>query len=97
GFWMAFSRFPLWKTHETKINLAGYIVLFLLAFLRVEIWDLPFSVHKNDIIILVLQIWRSLVPLYGCLPVIIYISALQFLPYILQCVSPIQKQIPGIK
>ncbi len=54
GFWMAFSRFPLWKTHETKINLAGYIVLFLLAFLRVEIWDLPFSVHKNDIIILVL-------------------------------------------
>ncbi len=54
GFWMAFSRFPLWKAYETKINIAGYIFLFLLIFVRVEIWDLPFSVHKNDIIILVL-------------------------------------------
>ncbi len=54
GFFMAFSRFPQRKHHETKINIAGYILLLLLVFLREKIWDLPFSIHKNDIIILVL-------------------------------------------
>lgn len=54
GFFMAFSRFPQRKNHETKINIAGYILLLLLIFLRENIWDLPFSIHKNDIIILVL-------------------------------------------
>lgn len=54
GFFMAFSQFPHFKRHEDKINLAGYLLLMGLILVRVFVFDLSFSVHNNDIIILVL-------------------------------------------
>lgn len=54
GFFLTFSRFPNWKNHERKLNAVGYLVLLLLLVIRWFAFGLPFSIHKNDIIILVL-------------------------------------------
>lgn len=54
AFFMTFSQFPRWKERERMINLAGYSLLFLLMVVRWFVYKQPFSIHKNDIIILVL-------------------------------------------
>lgn len=54
GFFMAFAKFPHWKSHENNINIAGYILLITLLLVRVYGLGLSFSIHSNDIIILVL-------------------------------------------
>ncbi len=54
GFFMTFSKFPRFSSSEKLINMAGYAVLVLLVIIRSAVFDLPFSIHKNDIIILVL-------------------------------------------
>ncbi len=63
GFFLAFSKFPHLKRYETSLNMAGYIVLIILLFVRTQALALPFSIHSNDIIILVL----SNMALFGCL------------------------------
>jgi len=54
AFFMTFSQFPRWKEQERMINLAGYCLLFLLVLIRWLVFNQPFSIHENDIIILVL-------------------------------------------
>lgn len=54
GFFLAFSRFPLWQNRENLINLAGYLFIIILVLFRVYGLGLEFSIHRNDIIILVL-------------------------------------------
>jgi hypothetical protein len=54
GFFLAFSKFGRFPAYEKWINLGGYLALGALLIVRVTIFDLPFSIHKNDIIILVL-------------------------------------------
>ncbi|SMO91736.1 protein of unknown function [Saccharicrinis carchari] len=54
GFFLTFSRFPKWENHELKLNTLGYLVLMTLLAIRWFAFGLPFSIHKNDIIILVL-------------------------------------------
>jgi predicted acyltransferase len=54
GFFLAFAKFPHLSRHENKLNITGYALLIGLCALRVYVFDLPFSVHRNDIIILVL-------------------------------------------
>ncbi len=54
GFFMAFSKFPHFKNHESKINIAGYIFLASLLIARTQVFDAEFSPHSHDIIILVL-------------------------------------------
>lgn len=54
GFFLAFARFPRFSKQEGRINIAGFALLVLLLVIRVIVFDLPFSVHRNDIIILVL-------------------------------------------
>ncbi len=54
GFFLAFARFPHFSRYEGKLNLAGYVLLIGLLIVRVQLFDLTFSIHSNDIIILVL-------------------------------------------
>ncbi len=54
GFFMAFSRFPHLARYEKKLNAGGYIFLAGLLLIRTQVFDLSFSIHSNDIIILVL-------------------------------------------
>lgn len=54
GFFLAFAKFPHLSRHEGKINVAGYLLLVALCAIRVQVFELPFSIHRNDIIILVL-------------------------------------------
>jgi predicted acyltransferase len=54
GFFLAFAKFPHLSRHEGKINMAGYLLLVTLCAIRVQVFELPFSIHRNDIIILVL-------------------------------------------
>lgn len=54
GFFLAFAKFPHLKKFETRFNIAGYLVLVILLLVRTQVLILPFSIHKNDIIILVL-------------------------------------------
>jgi hypothetical protein len=54
GFFLAFSKFTIWQKHEIKINLLGYGLLIALCVVRATAFNLPFSIHRNDIIILVL-------------------------------------------
>ena len=54
GFFLAFARFPQLSRHESKLNLAGFALLVLLLVARVHLFGLSFSIHRNDIIILVL-------------------------------------------
>lgn len=53
-FYLMFSAFPQWKKREHLLNKFGYIVLVGLLFFRSYVFGLPFSVHHNDIIILVM-------------------------------------------
>jgi predicted acyltransferase len=54
AFFLTFSKFPKWSRHEKLINLAGYLSLVILMIVRAYAFELPFSIHSNDIIILVL-------------------------------------------
>ena len=54
GFFLAFAKFPHISKHENKLNLLGYALLIGLVIIRTRIFDLSFSIHSNDIIILVL-------------------------------------------
>ncbi len=54
GFFLAFAKFPRWSHHESKLNLSGYGLLVALLFIRYYGFEQSFSVHSNDIIILVL-------------------------------------------
>jgi len=54
GFFLAFSKFPQISRHESKLNLMGYVILIALVIVRSKVFDLVFSIHSNDIIILVL-------------------------------------------
>lgn len=54
GFFMAFSKWQHITRFEKQINMAGYALLVALLIIRYFVWDLPFSIHKHDIIILVL-------------------------------------------
>ncbi len=54
GFFLAFSKFPHWKRHELKLNVLGYGLLIALCVFRATAFNLPVSIHRNDIIILVL-------------------------------------------
>lgn len=54
GFFLTFSRFPNWKSYERYLNAVGYLLLIILLVVRWFVFELPFSIHKNDIIILVL-------------------------------------------
>ncbi|MFW5725397.1 MAG: DUF5009 domain-containing protein [Bacteroidota bacterium] len=54
GFFMAFAKFPHWHKYENRMNLAGYAMLAGLLIVRIYGFDLTFSIHSNDIIILVL-------------------------------------------
>ena len=54
GFFMAFAKFPHFSRHENKLNLLGYLLLIALVIIRTNHFELSFSIHSNDIIILVL-------------------------------------------
>lgn len=54
AFFLTFSKFPLWQLKERTLNYVGYGLLISLVYLRYHVFDIPFSIHKNDIIILVL-------------------------------------------
>jgi len=54
GFFMAFARFPHLTRYERKLNAGGYLFLAVLLVIRAQAFGLPFSIHSNDIIILVL-------------------------------------------
>lgn len=54
GFFLAFARFAHFRKYETRLNVAGYFMLVVLLWVRTRMMELPFSIHKNDIIILVL-------------------------------------------
>jgi hypothetical protein len=54
GFFLAFSGFPAFSNYEKWLNPAGYLLLIAIVAVRVYGFDLPFSVHRNDIIILLL-------------------------------------------
>jgi len=54
GFFMAFSKIPGKITAEKWMNPAGYLLLVGLLIIRSSVFNLEFSIHKNDIIILVL-------------------------------------------
>lgn len=49
-----FSKFPSLTRYEWQVNLGGYISLLLLMVIRHYVLDVPFSIHRNDIIILLL-------------------------------------------
>jgi predicted acyltransferase len=54
GFFMAFSKFPAFSEREKSLNALGFLILVGLCFFKTFALEIPFSVHRNDIIILVL-------------------------------------------
>lgn len=54
GFFLAFARFPHFSTFEKQLNRIGYVLLIALVIVRTQLFELSFSIHNNDIIILVL-------------------------------------------
>ncbi len=54
GFFLAFAKFPHFRQYENKLNVAGYLLLIALIVIRSNAFGLSFSIHDNDIIILVL-------------------------------------------
>ncbi|MCG8581589.1 MAG: DUF5009 domain-containing protein [Bacteroidales bacterium] len=50
-----FSKFPKFSKYEQQINIGGYISLLLLMIVRHYLLDVPFSIHRHDIIILLLS------------------------------------------
>ena len=54
GFFLAYAKFPRFSKHEKKLNVFGYVILFALIVFRVVKFNLPWSIHSHDIIILVL-------------------------------------------
>ncbi|MFO7873268.1 MAG: DUF5009 domain-containing protein [Bacteroidales bacterium] len=55
GFFLAFAKFPPLSKHENKLNLLGYALLIALVMIRAWHFELTFSIHNHDIIILVLS------------------------------------------
>lgn len=67
GFMLTFSSLPWWKNWENWLNMQGILLLVGLLVVRVWVLELPFSIHRNDIIILVLAnmaIFGSLIWLF---------------------------------
>ncbi len=54
AFMLTFTKFPKQFRYQKYGNAAGYVALFVLVLLRYLFFDASFSIHKNDIIILVL-------------------------------------------
>lgn len=54
GFFLAYAKFPHFSKYEKKLNILGYVILFALIIFRVAKFNLPWSLHNHDIIILVL-------------------------------------------
>ncbi len=54
GFFLTFARFPSHKAAEPWFNRTGYVVLLALLAVRAWVFDQPVSIHRNDIIILLL-------------------------------------------
>lgn len=54
GFFLAYSKISFLNLKERNINLLGFLILFTLLVARTYVFEIPFSIHENDIIILVL-------------------------------------------
>jgi predicted acyltransferase len=54
AFMLTFTKFSKTFRYQKYINILGYVMLFVLVLIRYMVLDASFSIHKNDIIILVL-------------------------------------------
>lgn len=54
GFFLTFSKFYFTKISENTLNLIGYALLLTVLSVKTFVFNQEFSIHRNDIIILVL-------------------------------------------